>query len=96
VNSAIHKPDFLGFEVFLENFDSYLSGNYDQLINETLRHRNDVYIFITWDRKTYPRKKMSELKEVIDRATIQGLKIGYTFDGNPKLFKFIKTHMCKE
>lgn len=95
VNNSAVKPTYLGFELFEKNFDAYLSGAYDHLIQETKQHRTDVFMFVTFEKNFFPDQMFKKLTKIVERATEQNLKLGYTFAGNKRLYEFILNHTCQ-
>jgi predicted NAD/FAD-dependent oxidoreductase len=86
------RPHLLGFELFEKDFDGYLRGEYDELIARTLAGRTDVYNFPTFG----DRVNLARLRRVMDRATLRGLKLGYTISGGKRVLDFLESTQCRE
>ena len=86
------RPHVLGFELFEKDFDDYLRGEYDELIARTLSGRTDVYNFPTFG----DRVNLARLRKVMDRATLRGLKLGYTISGGRRVLDFLESTQCEK
>ncbi|MCP4676239.1 MAG: NAD(P)-binding protein [Deltaproteobacteria bacterium] len=91
VIASREKPHVLGFELFEKDFNDYLHGKYDPLIEKILAERTDVYNFPTFGK----RVNLSKLERVMERATLRKLKLGYTMYGTKRVLGFLERTQCK-
>lgn len=51
INQQTNSADYSGFEVKNEKVAKYLNGDYDDYIEKTLKHRDEIGVFITYYQK---------------------------------------------
>lgn len=91
VKGSVNKPDYLGFELLERDFDNYLYGNYDDIINEILSQRVDINAYIAIGKNT----DLEKLKKVLNKVSSNNLDIGYMIDGDERILDFILEKQCK-
>ncbi len=77
--------------MFEQDFSKYVKGDYDKLIEMSRERGVEPVIYVTFNEQV----NFTSLVDVLDKATKDGLKIGYTFEGSDKVFDFISKHKCR-
>ncbi len=91
VRTSVNKPDYLGFELLEKDFDDYLQGKYDDLINAVISQRVDIDAYISVGKET----DLEKLKKVLNKVSSDNIDIGYMIDGDKRILDFILQRRCR-
>ena len=77
INQRTNSADYSGFEVKNEKIAKYLNGDYDDYIEKTLKHRDEIGVFVTYYQKFI---NAEEFKTVTEKIMSDGHLFGLTTD----------------
>jgi hypothetical protein len=94
INQRTNSADYSGFEIKNEKISKYLNGNYDGYIENTLKNRNEIGVFITYYEKFLNPEEFILATEKIMR---DGHLFGVTTNpDNYFLFELIYQNSCRK
>jgi hypothetical protein len=94
INQRTNSADYSGFEIKNEKIAKYLNGDYDGYIENTLKNRNEIGVFITYYEKFLNPEEFILATEKIMR---DGHLFGVTTNpDNYFLFELIYQNSCRK
>ncbi|MBP7432353.1 hypothetical protein KA996_02285 [bacterium] len=94
INQRTNSADYSGFEIKNEKIAKYLNGDYDGYIENTLKNRNEIGVFITYYEKFLNSEEFILATEKIMR---DGHLFGVTTNpDNYFLFELIYQNSCRK
>lgn len=94
INQRTNSADYTGFELNSGTIGKYLNGDYDLLIENTLNHRDEMGVFLTYYQKVFNAEEFLSATEKIMR---DGHLFGVTTNpDNYFLFELIYQNSCRK
>ncbi|HNW81821.1 MAG TPA: hypothetical protein PKG52_02920 [bacterium] len=94
INQKTNSADYTGFELKNEKIGKYLRGDYDSYIENTLNHRDEIGVFITYYEKVF---NAEEFTAAAKKIMLDGHLFGVTTNpDNYFLFELMYQNSCRK